>query len=178
MKIENRQQFLVMLTIAAAALFVGVNFILTPLGGWWSSRQAQIKELRTKVGEGQQLIKREKFVGSRWSDMQKNSLPADTSLAEQQLLKAVDDWSHSSGVEVTSLMPQWKSDSTNYLTLTCRVETSGDLGTLSRFLYDLEQGPMALRLDSVELAAKDKDGLQMTMSTEINGLALLPQGKK
>lgn len=178
MKIENRQQFLMVLAGAAVALFVGVNFILTPLGGWWSSRQAQIKELRTKVGEGQQLIKREAGVRRRWDDMLKNSLPANTSLAEQQLLKAMDDWSHSSGVEVTSMMPQWKNDSTNYLTLSCRVETSGDLGTLSRFLYDLEQGPMALRVDSVELSAKDKDGLQMTMSTEINGLALLPQNTK
>ena len=178
MKIENRQQFLVMLTIAAAALFVGVNFILTPLGGWWSSRQAQIKDLRTKVSEGRQLIKRATFVSSRWADMQKNSLPANTSLAEQQLFKAVDDWSRGSGVEVTSMTPQWKNDSTNYLTLTCRVETSGDLGTLSRFLYDLEAGPMALRLDSVELSAKDKDGQQMTMSTDINGLALLPPNAK
>ena len=34
MKIENRQQFLLQLTIAALALYVGVNFILTPLAGW------------------------------------------------------------------------------------------------------------------------------------------------
>ena len=52
MKIKNRQEFLVMLTVAAFALLVGVNFILEPLGGWWSARQTQIKELRTKVTEG------------------------------------------------------------------------------------------------------------------------------
>jgi hypothetical protein len=75
-------------------------------------------------------------------------------------------------------MPQWKNESTNYLTLACRVETAGDLGTLSRFLYSLEKGPMALRLDSVELSAHDKDGLQMTMSAEINGLALTLPDKK
>ena len=127
MKIENRQQFLVVLTIAAAALFVGVNFIITPLGGWWSSRQKQIKELRVKVTEGRQLIKREESIRRRWEDMQANALPANTSLAESQLLKAVDEWSHSSGAEVTSLMPQWKNESTNYLTLACRVETAGIL---------------------------------------------------
>ena len=110
--------------------------------------------------------------------MQANALPASPSLAEQQLLKSVDEWSRSSGAEVTSLMPQWKNESTNYLTLTCRVETSGNLGTLSKFLYDLEQGPQALRLDSVELSARDKDGQVMTLSTEINGLALIPQDKK
>ena len=178
MKIENRQQFLVMLTIAAVALFVGVNFILTPLGGWWSSRQVQIRDLRTKVSDGQRLVKRETLDRNRWDGMQKNSLPSNTSLAEQQLFKAVDDWSRSSGVEVASITPQWKNESTNYLTLTCRVETSGNLSALSRFLYDLEEGQMALRLDSVELSAKDKDGLQMTMGTDINGLVLLQQNTK
>jgi Tfp pilus assembly protein PilO len=177
-KIKNRQEFLVVLTIAAFALLVGVNFILEPLGGWWSARQTQIKELRTKVTEGQQLIRREAGIRRRWADMTANALPANTSLAEQKLLTAVDGWSRTSGAEVTSLMPQWKNESTNYLTLTCRVETSGDLGTLSKFLYDLERGSMALRLDSLELTARDKEGQQMTLSTEINGLALIQPDKK
>ena len=110
--------------------------------------------------------------------MSANALPANTSLAEQKLLTAVDGWSRSSGAEVTSLMPQWKNESTNYLTLTCRVETAGNLSTLSRFLYDLERGPLALRLDSLELTARDKEGQQMTLSTEINGLALVQPEKK
>jgi Tfp pilus assembly protein PilO len=178
MKIKNRQEFLVVLTIAAFALLVGVNFILEPLGGWWSARQTQIKNLSDAVRDGRKLIAREASIRSRWSDMTANALPANTSLAEQKLLTAVDGWSRSSGAEVTSLMPQWKNESTNYLTLTCRVETSGNLGTLSRFLYDLERGPMALRLDSLELSARDKEGQQMTLSTEINGLALLIQPDK
>jgi Tfp pilus assembly protein PilO len=178
MKIENRQQFLVVLTVAAAALFVGVNFIITPLGGWWSSRQKQIKELRVKVTEGRQLIKREDSIGRRWEDMQANALPANTSLAESQVLKAVDDWSRNSGAEVTSLMPQWKSESTNYLTLACRVETAGNLSALSQFLYALEKGPMALRLDAIELGTRDKEGQQLTLGVEINGLALVTKEKK
>ena len=178
MKIENRQQFLVVLTIAAAGLFVAVNFIITPLAGFWSARQTQIRELRLQVKDGNQMIIAETRIRNRWAEMQTNALPANTSLAEQKLLTAVDGWSRGSGAEVTSLMPQWKNESTNYLTLTCRVETSGDIGSLSKFLYDLENGPMALRLDSLELGAHDKDGQQMTLSTEINGLALLQPDKK
>jgi Tfp pilus assembly protein PilO len=177
-KIKNRKDFLIVLTIAVAALALGVNFILEPLGGWWSARQAQIRELRAEVAAGQQLLRRESGIRSRWADMTANALPANTSLAEQKLLTAMDGWSRSSGAEVTSLMPQWKNESTNYLTLTCRVETSGDLGALGKFLYDLERGPMALRLDSLELGAHDKDGQQMTLSTEINGLALVQPDKK
>jgi Tfp pilus assembly protein PilO len=178
MKIETRKDFLVVLTIAVAVLALGVNFVLIPLGGWWSARSAQIRELRVRVADGNQLIKRESVVRSRWSDMRANALPANTSLAEQKLFKLVDDWAHRSGAEVTSLMPQWKNDSTNYMTLTCRVETAGDLGALSKFLYDVERGPVALRLDSLEISARDKEGQQMTMSAEINGLALSSPDKK
>ena len=178
MKIQNRQQFLVALTIAAAGLFVAVNFIITPLAGLWSARSAQIRELRVRVADGNQLIKRESVVRNRWADMRANALPANMSLAEQKLFKLVDDWAHRSGAEVTSLMPQWKNDSTNYLTLTCRVETSGDLGALCKFLYDVERGPVAVRLDSVELTERDKDGQQLTMSAEINGLVLNQPDKK
>ena len=178
MKIQNRQQFLVALTIAVAGLFVAINFIITPLAGWWSARQTQIRDLRVQVTDGNQMIKAETRTRSRWSDMQANALPANASLAEQQLFGAVDGWAHSSGAEVASLMPQWKNDSTNYMTLSCRVETSGDLGALSKFLYDVERGPMAVRLDSVELTERDKDGQQLTMSAEINGLVLNQPDKK
>ncbi len=178
MKIQNRQQFLIALTIAAGGLFIAINFIITPLAGWWSSRQAQIRDLHVQVSDGNQMIKSETRTRNRWTEMQANALPANTSLAEQQLFKAVDEWSHSSGAEVASLMPQWKNDSTNYMTLSCRVETSGDLGALSKFLYDVERGPMAVRVDSIELTERDKDGQQLTMSAEINGLALNQPDKK
>ena len=178
MKIENRQQFLVALTVAAFALLVTVNFILEPLGGWWSARQAQIRQLRAQVTEGRQIIKREAGIRTRWADMRANALPANSSQAEQRFLKALDGWSRDAGAELTGILPQWKNDSTNYVTLACRVETAGDMGTLSQFLYALEKGPMALKLDSVELTSRDAAGQQMTMALEINGLALLPQDKQ
>jgi hypothetical protein len=181
MKIKNRQDFLVVLTAAAAGLFVAVNFILTPLGGWWSARSTQLKDLRTKVSEGQQLIKREAGIRSHWSDMQAGALSANSSLAEQQLIKAFDTWHNDTGAELASIMPQWKSDSTNYMTISCRVELGGTLGTLSRYLYEMEKSPLALRVDTVELSAHDSTGQQLTLGLEVNGLALTqpsPQPEK
>ena len=69
------------------------------------------------------------------------------------------------------------------MTLACRVEASGSLGTLSKFIYEVERGPVALRLDTVELSTHDTTGQQLTLSLEVNGLALVqpdtkPQEKK
>lgn len=178
MKIENRQKFLLILAIAAAGLYVGVNFILTPLGDWWSARSKQITTLRDQVKDGNYLIKHEDSIRGHWGQMCSNALPADTSLAEQQVFTAVDNWSQGAGVEVASLMPQWKEDATNYLTLDCHVETSGDLGSLTKFIHDLEEGPMPIRLDSIELGSHDNTGQQLTLSLDLDGLALIQNQTK
>jgi Tfp pilus assembly protein PilO len=175
---KNRQQFLMVLTIVAAGLFVGVNFVFKPLQNLWADRQMQIRQLHQKVTDGTQMIRREKYTRDDWKTMQDNALPANASDAEQQFLKALDGWARQSGAEVTSIMPQWKADATNYMTLGCRVEASGDLSALSTFIYNIEKGPTMVRLDEVELSSHDNSGQQMTLGLEINGLALLQNDKK
>ena len=178
MKIQNRQQLLVVLTIAAAGLAIVVNFIIPPAVDWWSSRQNEITQLQKQIADGNRLLKREAADRSHWKEMQTNALAANPSEAEQQFLSALDGWAGASGVQITSRMPQWKSDNTNYMTLNCRVETAGDLGALSQFIYNIEKGPLAVRLDSVELSSHDNTGQQMTLGLEINGLALTQTDKK
>ncbi|MGH8022081.1 MAG: hypothetical protein ACRED1_00755, partial [Limisphaerales bacterium] len=73
------------------------------------------------------------------------------------------------------ITPQWQNDQDDYSTLECRVEASGDLGTLSRFLYKIENDPMALQVESVDLTASDSKGQQLTMGLQLGGLALVTQ---
>jgi len=176
-KIKNRQQFLVVLTIAVAALFVSDRLIFEPLAAWWKTRAATVAQLRQQVNDGRALLKREQAIHERWDQMRTNTLPADTSLAEQQVLKAFDNWSQESDASINSITPQWNNDATNYLTVDWRVEASGDLGTLTQFLYDIEKGPMALKLESVDLSARDDTGRELTLGLQISGLALTSQTK-
>ena len=175
MKIENRQQFLIVLTAVAAALLIGNSLIFEPMTKLWSGRSAQIAGLRKQVKDGKLLIQREAGIRGQWSDMRGNALADNPSLAGQQVIKALNNWSLASGADVTSIMPQWKNDSTNYMTFNCRVEASGTMGALSQFLYQIEKGPMALKLDSVELSAHSDTGQQLTLGLQISGLALIQQ---
>ena len=175
MKIENRQQVLVVAVAVAAALLVGNSLIYEPLSKWWSARAQQITQLRKQVSDGKQLVNREKGIRSHWDEMRTNTLPNNTSLAEQQLLKAFDTWSRDSGATITGILPQWKNDTDDYQTLNCRVEASGNLTALSQFLYDIEKSPMALKLETVELSARDTGGQQLTLGLQISGLVLNSQ---
>ena len=172
MKIENRQQVLIVVTVAVLGLLVCDSLVFEPLAGWYSTRAKQIAELRAQVKNGRVLILREPGIRAHWSDMRTNTLPNKSSVAEQQVISAFDRWSHDSGVEITGILPQWKNDTDDYQTLNCRVEVSGTLPTLTQFLYDVEKGPMALKLDSLELSARDTGGQQLTLGLQVSGLAL------
>jgi len=177
MKIENRQQLLIVLTIAVGVLYATDQVVIEPMFGWWKTRAKTVAGLRAQVKNGRRLIQREAGLRSRWNQMRTNTLPENPSLAEQQTLKAFDSWARESGADVTGITPQWNNDSPDYLTLNCRLEAAGDLGTLSRFVYDLEKDPMAFKLESVEFSTRDNTGQQLTLDLQISGLVLVSQSQ-
>ena len=173
MKIENRQQMLVAVAVAAVALLIADRAALTPLTALWKSRSTRIAELRKQIEQGSSLVQREQSLRRRWDEMRRNALPSNPSLAEQQLLKGFDGWARESRANLTLLSPQWKHED-DYMTLECRVDASGDLETLTWFLYNIERDPMALKLELVELTAHDDSGQQMTIGLQVGGLGLTP----
>jgi hypothetical protein len=177
MKIDNRQQLLAIVAVGVVALLAADRLVFTPLTKLWKSRSAAIADLRKQVADGASLLGRETVIRSRWEQMKDNTLPSNPSLAEQQMLKAFDNWSRRSRVSITSILPQWKHDADDYMTLQCRVDAAGDLETLSQFIYDIESDPMALKVESVELTSRDNNGQQLTLGMQISGLVLTPQPK-
>jgi len=172
MKIEDRQKYLIVLTIALLALLLGNMIVFKPLAGVWKSRQKAITKLSNQVDEGKKLQINGASIRSEWAEKSAKTLPSNTSQAEQQVLKAFEGWSQESAATITGITPQWKLDSTNYMTLNLRVEATGDLGTLSRLVYDIEQNTIALKLDSVEFSTHDTFGQQLTLGLQLSGLAL------
>ena len=88
MKIKNRQHLLLAVTLALVGLFALDKLVYGPLVEFYQKRSGRIVELRKRVTEGTALVQREKVVRARWEGMRDNTLPNNSSVAEQQLLKA------------------------------------------------------------------------------------------
>lgn len=173
MQIKNRQQLLIIVAGTAFGLLIADALILSPLIHSWKARSVQIADLRKKVDEGDKLLKRADALTSRWVLMQTNTLPNDRSLAEQRVLGAFDKWSQDARISVNSITPQWKRErDENYQTLECRVDAAGSVGTLAKFLFNVERDPMALKIESVEITSRDKDGQNLSLGLQVSGLML------
>jgi Tfp pilus assembly protein PilO len=171
-QIKNRQQVLVIGAIVAIVLFAGDHLVLSPLLKEWSARSTRITELRRQITQGRMLVQREQGIRNRWQQMSRRALPNNTSAAEQQVVQAIDLCAQNSGVAISAITPQWKHDSDDYTTYECRVDAAGDLDKLNHFLYGIERNPMALKLELLELGARDKDGQQISLGLQLSGLVL------
>jgi len=172
MKLENRQTLLAILAGAAVALFAADKLVLTPLANGWSARSKSIAELSAKVRDARGLVDRGPSLRSHWDQMRANALTNDASQAEQQLLNAIYRWSQDSRVTLVSVSPQSKHDADDYSTVECRVEAAGTINAVTSFLYDLEKDPMAVKLQMVEVTARDNDGQQFALGLQVSGLLL------
>ncbi len=177
MNLKNRQTVLTFIAIAVVALFILDRLVFGPLIAGWKKRGETIAGLRESIQKGQSLIARESITRGAWNEMRKNTLPASASQAEKTLLEAFDRWTRDSRITVNSIKPQWKRGANDeYSLLECRIDAAGDLGTLTRFLHEVERSEMALRIDSVELTTRDTDGRQLALGLSVSGLRLAPLG--
>ena len=171
----HRQRLLSILAIAVVALWAGDKLVLSPLTNSWKQRALQIDELRKSVAQGSLLAARDQSIRNRWDSMRTNTLPGATSVAENELLKAFERWSQESRVSITSIKPQWKRAGDDYMTLECRADAFGSMQALTRFLFEVEKDPLALKVEGVEINTRDNDGRQLTLSLQVSGLLLNPE---
>jgi Tfp pilus assembly protein PilO len=153
--------------------------VFTPLVKNWQARSAEIAKLRKDVREGRSLIERGPRLETQWKEMQTQSLPRDPAQAEQDLISAFDRWGRASSVELASIKPQWKRGANDrYSLLECRVDANGSLAALARFVHEVEKSPLALRVETVELGARDNNGQKLGLGLVVTGLRLAPLEKK
>lgn len=175
----NRQQLLAFAAVGVVGLFLADKLFIQPLTASWKNRAVEIAKLQKSIAQGRALIERERSIRDRWADMRKNAMPPDTSRAEQQLLQSFYEWSKNSRITVSSTKPQWKrGGGDDFSLLECRVEASGSLGALARFLYEVERSSAALKVESLEVTARDTGGAQLALGLLVSGLRLAPlEGK-
>lgn len=175
MKINNRRQLLTIAAIVGVGLLVADKLVFSPLVAGWKERSERIAELRKSVQQGELLMQRGEQIRNRWDAMRTNTLPDDVSLAENDILKAFERWSQDSRISMSSIKPQWKRTSEDYMTLECRADAFGSIQALSQFLYNVDKDPLALRVESVEITSRDENGQQLALTIQVSGLLLNPQ---
>lgn len=171
---ENRQRILVIAAIICFALFAGDKLVASPLLAYWQEYAEDIEALRLSLEKGELLLSREDALRGRWSGMQRDALPANKPLAESLVLNAVDLWVNESGVNILSFKPQWKDQDETYFTLECRASLQGPIRAITQFMHQLESDPLSLKVEDIDLTARDDKGDELILTVVFSGLQFKP----
>jgi hypothetical protein len=177
-EIKNRQQVLLISTVALLALLVLNWLVVSPLIDSWKARSERISDLKKRITQGSVLVDREDVIRGHWEEMRTNTLPATTSLAAEEFYKTFSRCAKDGGINVVSYRPQWKQngdDNASYMTYECSVDATGNLDTMARFIYEIEKEPMAMKIDNLEIITHDNNGQQLSLNLQISGLQLVPK---
>ncbi|MBM3832538.1 MAG: hypothetical protein FJ403_04560 [Verrucomicrobia bacterium] len=168
---KNRERLLTFAAIAAIAIFAGDRLILSPLIRAWKDRTKRIADLTKEVNRGALLLDREQTIRDRWEMMRTNALPSSESVAEGAVMDSAARWQEASGIGFSSRKSQEnRSDDEDFRTLEFRVDASGNIGAVKRFLYELEKDPLALKVEDLELASRDSEGRELVLGIRFSGL--------
>ncbi|HOE95007.1 MAG TPA: GspMb/PilO family protein [Candidatus Sumerlaeota bacterium] len=165
-----RTNLLLIVGAVCIAAFLGDRLILTPQLAAWRSRAQRIEQLERDLANGEYLIEREEAIEEQWAEAMDWALPADRAQAEAELLQALNRWAGDAALRLSDLKPRWREDEQLGEQLEVRLNAQGDLEDISRFLYALETSPLSLRVEGVELRARDDRGREITLDLRISGL--------
>lgn len=176
MNLKQRERLLVLTALLCLMALLGDRWVLSPLLRGWEARSARILQLRSMLDEGRSLLVREEVLLDRWNQMKRRSLPAEVSAAENEVLKSVSRWLEESRLSMTSLTPRRTEVEEDFKRLEFRATGQGDLASITRFLYELESDPLPLRLEEIEMTARDDLGETLSVGVRFSGLLLLETG--
>jgi hypothetical protein len=171
---QNRQQILTVAALLVVAFWFGDKFVVSPLIDVWKARKDEMVALQKSITRGKRTLQNEAYIRRSWDFMRTNALPEGLSTSEGHVMRAFGKWEQESQINVTSYKPQWKHAGDDYMTFDCRVDATGTMAAITRFLYEVEHDPLALKVDAVEIAARDNDGTSLTLGLQVSGLLLNP----
>ena len=180
LNIPDRQRKLVIVAGTALALLILEYWVRAPLTNLWRAHSVEIAKLQKQISDGRRTINNAPRTSRIWQEMQANALPKDPGQAEQDVSAALDGWRRTNNIELTSSKPQWKpgaSSKDKYSLYECRLDLIGTLPTLTKFIWELERSPLALRVDSLELTSRDEGGSKIALGLIVSGLRLTPLEK-
>ena len=177
MDAKNREKMLLIGVGAVVALWVLDIVVIDPVTQAYKDRQAAIQKLKEEIAHGNSIHGNKSAIEAKWDTMRTNTLPDNSTLAENKLYASFLGWEQAAGVTVVRQQPTMTDppdQDAPYKNEEFHVDMTGSLDQLFNFLYKMESSPLGLKVDSVELTSRDDSGRQLALGLTVSGLILLP----
>ena len=168
---KSREKLLIYVVIIGLGFWLGDKFLLQPYLSSWKKRGENIKNLDKQIADGKQLIARGPSIRADWKSKRDNSLPLDNDEAGAIVANAVRTWAADAGLVLNQVVSSRARVETAFTSVEDRVEVTGNITQILRFLYQMEKDPLAIKLKTLDIDSKD-NGQTLSLAVVVSGLII------
>ena len=176
MTLSKRERQIAVVVLAAAALFVVDQLLLSP----YIERRAELREAADKnaasLADMRKVMREEGKLrgvlvrmGAALGDAAGGQQQADASWAEGKILAALQEWERSAGVGKASFNRLRSTEQYGFTRLTFQVSATGRMPAIAALIYKAETATIPLRIDQMQVMLSGESGeelqVQLTVST-------------
>ncbi len=173
------------IAVLAVTIVVGNLLVLQPLLKSWDNYNTEIESLDDEIERGRGRLgiddiadvangpgKREESVQKKWQTYLRGDLNNTNSIAEDDVLRAIEKWTDDSRILLTSIKPQWQNHDDRYRTYDVRLVAEGTMQAAVEFVHAIESDKLPLKIEQLELASREKTGKLISVSVHFTALQL------
>ncbi|MBC7782944.1 MAG: type II secretion system protein M [Burkholderiales bacterium] len=153
----------------ATGLVLGLAFlywvIIGPLWKDLDDANALIDTNNAELERAANLFKNNIAARRKWKDITRGTLATDASTAESQVYNRVTQALQRGGLELQSLRPERTDSENGFRRIVLRVQASGNMSRIGRFLYAMQTSDIPLRITDLQISSKKEgtDDLGITL---------------
>ena len=169
---NKREKLLLSVAFLTVAILIGDRLVLGPLINSWKIRNDKIAKLERDIAKGKTLLPRLEPSIKKWRKYVSANLNSTNTIAEDEVLRAIENWTGDSGILLTSIKPQWQNHDDRYRTYDVRLVAEGTMQEAVEFVHAIELDKLPLKIEQLELASREKTGKLVSVSVYFTGLQL------
>ena len=177
MVLSKREQIIMGAAVGVLGLLVLDRFVVNPAMNRLEEVETRKAELAVAVGTMEDLLDRRPVLKQRWQEMLEAGLTDDPSVAEGCMYHALQAWSRQSRVSLTSVTPQRSVTDRTFGQIVFTVVARGDMESVARFLWAVEQTPMPVRIQSLRVGSTNTSGQALSLTAKFSFLYLSPASR-
>ena len=173
MVMSRRERYILLVTALAVGLFILNWGVIDPLLAERMVLAGKIDGLQPKVRKAQGLIENVPRMERAYHDMVGSGVKTNASEAESQLYRAVDECAQQSGFNVaTSTRDRATEKERGFFRMTVRYTGGGSMQQVSRFLYNLQQSTLPVRVTDLSITPRREATDDLTVSFGLSTIFL------
>lgn len=173
MVLSKRERIIAIVTLAVILIFVLDRYAVTPFMEMDDNVQTEKQDLIIEIERASRIFEQRRQLSKEWRDMERGGLGSDASATESKVLHVIRKWSNDHGLTISSIKPDRNGgESKIFKEIIFNIACKGTMDAVGRFLLELENSSLPVRITEFQLGSREEDGMDMSLQLRLSALYL------